>query len=678
MIRQTDSLRELQETNSLLISRYDGSVPSEKRKPIREKSQIILTNPDMLHLGIMGHHDSNWSSFFRHLKVVAIDECHEYRGIFGTNVAYILHRLRQICKLHGTSPLFIATSATVNDPQGHMEHLTGLDFNCINSEKDGSMQGKRKFWMVRSEDHHYDTGRKLAQKLADSGLTVLAFCPSRVSAERMISHSVKPGEPKPPHVRVYRSGLSSSEREEIENGLRSKEVRLVFSTSALELGIDIGEIDVVICIGLPHSMMSLWQRSGRSARGGREGATILIPAETPIDSYYANHPEELFGRENEALALNLQNRRIACQHYACATQEAGGDEAQLDLESLGPEMNSIQELRDVGKLNQDIFYCSEPHIEVNIRNGGERSFKLYDGEIEIGDVSYFHILRECYANAIYRHGGRTYRVSNILYGKKVIRLSKEYTPNETVPHLQRKIRLKNQFRIADYGEIRVATASMDVTEYLLSVTERDRSGNVVMNWQGSGGMRQYRLPSEGTMLSFSDSFWSSLVSQIGPNPQAALSGVERLVTGLFPTVSGPCDTQDYSSAVDRLTNGNNALFLYDTVYDGVDLTTMAFEKMPELIEKSIERVNACTCEEDEGCFRCIANPRSDEASSKRATLNLLTAIQAVLLEKTPTITVNENDWATSGEEVEITCKQCGHKIVSNARFCSECGSPVEE
>ncbi len=678
MISQTEGLREIQEANPLLISRYDGSVPSEKRKAIRENSQIILTNPDMLHLGIMGHHDSNWSSFFRNLKIVAIDECHEYRGIFGTNVAYILHRLRQICKLHGSSPRFIATSATVNDPQGHMEQLTGLDFECINSDRDGSMQGKRKFWMVRSEDHHYDTGRKLAQKLADSGLTVLAFCPSRVSAERMISHSVKPGEANPSHVRVYRSGLSSSEREEIENGLRTKEVRLVFSTSALELGIDIGEIDVVIRIGLPHSMMSLWQRSGRSARGGREGATILIPAETPIDSYYANHPEELFGRENEALVLNLQNRRIACQHYACAAQEIGGDETHLDLESLGSEMNSIQELRISGKLNQDIFYCSEPHIEVNIRSGGERSFKLYDGDTEIGDVSYYHILRECYANAIYRHGGKTYRVSNILYGKKLIRLSKEYTPNETVPHLQRKIRLKNQFRIADYGDLCIATVSMDVTEYLLNVTERDRSGNVVMNWQGSSGMRQYRLPTEGTMLSFSDSFWSRLVPEIGPNPQAALCSMERLLTGLFPTISGPCDTQDYSSAVDRLSNGNNALFLYDTVYDGVDLTSAAFEKMRELIEKSIERVNACTCEGDEGCFRCIANPRSDESSSKRATLNLLTAILSVFMERKPSLITNESDWATAGEEAEINCNQCGHKISSNARFCSECGSPVQE
>lgn len=679
MASTIEGVRQLQESNPLLISRYDGSVPQEQRKLIRDHGQVILTNPDMLHMGIMQYHSSHWDRFFSNLKLVAIDECHDYRGVFGTNVAYILHRLRQICALHGSNPRFVATSATVKDPQEHMEKLTGLEFNCIGPEADGSSQGRRKFWMVRSEDHFYDTGRKLAKTLAESGLTVLVFCPSRVAAERMIVRTTKQEDIPNSYVRVYRSGLSAEQREEIEQGLRTKAVRLVFSTSALELGIDIGEIDVVVCVGLPHSMMSLWQRAGRSARGGREGATIFIPADTPIDSYYANHPDELFARDHEPLVLNLQNQRIVCQQYACAVQENGREESLLNTKILGPEMAKVQELRLAGKLNQDIFYCVEPHIEVNVRSGGERSFKLIEGDdIEIGEIDYFHVLRECYTNAIYRHGGKSYRVLNVLYGKKRIRLRQEFIRNDTTPHLQRKIRLKNQYRVAEYGDLRVATASLDVTEFLVSVSEKDPSGKTVATWPGSSGMRQYQLPTEGTMLSLSKSFWNAISAKLGPNPQSTLFSVERLLASLFPTISGPCDTQDFSSAVDRLATEENAIFLFDTVFDGVDLTSAAFDKISELVGKSIERVEQCSCLSDEGCFRCIANPLADSPASKLATLELLRSIATVFQSKIPELSHTERDWDAAFEAPPVkSCGTCGHAVTSGSKFCSECGSKVE-
>ena len=457
MASKIDGISTMYSQNPLLVSRYDGSTPQDQRKAVRQNSQIVLTNPDMLHMGIMQFHQSNWERFFSRLKLIAIDECHEYRGVFGTNVGYIMRRLRQLCNLYGSDPRIVATSATVNSPENHMKHLTGHDFHCIGPDQDTSRQGKRKFWIVRGDDHFYDTGRKLAKKLAETGLTVLVFCPSRVSAERMIARTVKHDELESSYVRVYRSGLSPEQREEIEQGLRSRDVRLVFSTSALELGIDIGEIDVVLCVGLPHTMMSLWQRAGRSARGGREGATILVPADTPIDTHYANHPEDLFARDNEPLVLNLQNRRISSQHYACAVVESGGDENGINTELLGTEIAKVQELRNEGKLNNDIFYCTNPHIEVNIRSGGERSFKLLVDQEEIGEIDHYHLLRECYTNAIYRHGGKSYRVQNVIYGKKFIRLKREYSYNETSPHLQRKIRLKNQFKVAEYDDFHIAT-----------------------------------------------------------------------------------------------------------------------------------------------------------------------------------------------------------------------------
>lgn len=678
IVSSVERLDELQQENKNLVCRYDGSVPSSSRKAIRDTAQVLMSNPDMLHLGILNNHDSQWKRFFQNLKYVVIDECHEYRGIFGTNVAYVLRRLRQICKLHGSDPRFIATSATVKDPQGHMEQLTGVPFFCVDSDRDTSRQGQRKFWMVRSEDHFYDTGRKLGQKLADQGLSCLIFCPSRTAAERMLSRVVRPEELEQSHTRVYRSGLSASQREEIEMGLRTRDIKLVYSTSALELGIDIGEIDVVVCLGLPHSMMSFWQRFGRAARGGRDGAAILIPAETPIDSYYANHPQQLFERETEPLVLSMHNARVTFQHYACAAQEAGGDESCLDLDTLGDEFHKIQQLRNEGKLNHEIFYVNEPHIEVNLRSGGERPYKLYVNEEDIGEIDDQHLLRECYTNAIYRHGGRAYRVRNVLHGKKKIRLSLEYSRNETKGMVQKKIRLRKIYRQSDYQQIRVCTSSIDVTEYLLCVSEKDPTGKTIMNWPGSAGMRPHRLPTEGTMLCFSQDFWNSISSQLGPDSNSALSGLERLFYSLFPTISGPCDTQDFAASVDRTNNGEPFIMLYDNVYDGVELTDKAFDFMPELVEKALERVSRCQCDTDSGCFRCIANPRSEDRASKEATISLLNEIRKVFLSQAPFIqNFLEKDGNYEDDE-QVACPSCDHIIKSNAKFCSECGTKIEE
>jgi DEAD/DEAH box helicase domain-containing protein len=374
------------------ISRYDGSTEVGVRPAIREQVQLMLTNPDMLHFSVLQHHERHWQRFFRNLKLVAIDECHEYRGIFGTNVSHVLHRLRQLCQHYGSDPKFIATSATVSDPQEHMQQLTGVPFTCVDSERDGSQQGQRKFWMVTSPSHYHDTGRDVALKLAEAGLSVLAFCPTRVAAEQMMSRLERHADGADhSFVRVYRSGLSAEQREEIECGLRDRSVRLVFSTSALELGIDIGSIDVVVCIGLPHSMMSLWQRAGRSARGGRDGAAVFVPAETPIDSWYAAHPEELFARDHEPLVLNRTNQRLLCQHYACAVQEAGGDDDSMAYEALGDEMRHIHDLRENGQLDRDEFYRAEPHMEVSIRGMGDGSYDLMVGKEKLGEIDSQHL-----------------------------------------------------------------------------------------------------------------------------------------------------------------------------------------------------------------------------------------------------------------------------------------------
>ncbi|MCA9039411.1 MAG: DEAD/DEAH box helicase [Planctomycetaceae bacterium] len=678
MAEQIPTIANLQNRKPDLIARYDGSVSDERKPLIRQEAQILLTNPDMLHFGLLQHHERHWTKFFSNLKLIVIDECHDYRGVFGTNVAYILHRLKQVCQLYGSNPKFIATSATISDPQRHMEQLTGEQFVCISPEQDGSQQGARKFWMVDSESHYFDTGRKMAKKLVDAGLTVLTFCPSRISAERMLSRFTDTQSDEDAYVRVYRSGLSAEERQEIEDGLRNGKVRLVFSTSALELGIDIGSIDVVLCIGLPNSMMSLWQRAGRSARGGREGVSIFIPAEKPIDSYYANHPDELFQKENEPLVLNMHNQRIVCQHYACAVQEVGGDEDRLIENAVGTQISQIKSLRADGQLNRDEFYRSQPHMEINIRSSGEGAYALMVGDSKLGEIDSIHLLRECSRNAIYRHGGRAFKVKDVIQGKRVVRLHPIYTRNETSVFIQKKIRLKQQYKKKDYSCLRIAQVSIDVSEFLVNVVEKDRSGQTVHCWNGSQGMPTNTLPTEGTMLLFQKCFWDQFAGKLGIAPREVLSACEHLFCSLFPTVSGPCDTQDFSSGIDSLSSGELAIFIYDMVYDGVDMTNVAFDLLESLVERTIERITNCDCERETGCIRCVLDPYGNPTASKEMTLEVLRALLNVIENETPVLTEAPADWS---RELLLdnrrNCPCCDTEALSTARFCSNCGEQLE-
>jgi DEAD/DEAH box helicase domain-containing protein len=671
------SLAAMAAANRLLVSRYDGHTADERRGEVRSNVRIALTNPDMLHLGILPWHEKNWQRFFGRLRYVVVDECHEYRGIFGTNVAYVLRRLRQVCGRHGSSPTFIATSATMREPREHLERLVGLPFECVRAEADGSIRGRRKFWMLGSEaEHFYDFGRKLALQLADAGLTVLAFCPSRLAAERMVARlpASRAGDDSP--VRVYRAGLSPEEREEIERGLREGRVRAVFSTSALELGIDIGAIDVVMCVGLPNSMMSLYQRAGRAARAGKDGAILLLPADTPIDSHYAANPRELFARENEPLVLSLSNRRVVRQHYACARFEAGGDE-RVDLSAMGEEMRPVNDLRRQGRLDEDIFYSDDPQREINIRSIGGQPYRLLLSGDDIGEIDVIHLLREAYRNAIYRHGGRPYRVKAVDRKRHTVRLEPEFSHHETTPFIHKKIALKRRQEVAEYSGLTAAVATLDVTEYFVSAVEKDRAGNKIQEWQGNAGMPSVRLPTVGTVLVMLKPLWERLSSELSPaGAKSALQSCERLLSSLFPTISGPCDAQDFSSGSDANFNGGAALYLFDMVYDGVDLTTGAFERMPELIARALERVAECTCESDEGCFKCIKNPRVEEPASKKATRRLLESLREALA-ATPERRAADPDEPADHPAANTACPTCGHPASADDRFCRNCGTKLQ-
>jgi DEAD/DEAH box helicase domain-containing protein len=662
-----------------LIARYDGGIGEDDRRTAREQSQILLTNPDMLHLGILPQHRAQWSRFFMNLKYVAIDECHTYRGVFGTNVAFILRRLRAICSHYGANPTFIAASATVARPQDHLSQLVGLPFTLIGSEHDGSIQGARRLWVVSGAESYVQTGNRLAVELAEQGLSVLVFCPSRVKAEQFYGRMRDADGNLPEHVAVYRAGLSPAQREAIEQGLRTGQKRLVFATSALELGIDIGALDVVVCVGLPATAMSMWQRAGRTARQGNEGAVVFIPAETPIDSYYANHPQEFFAREHEQLAMNLTNQRLACQHYACTISEAGGQEERVDPAVLGDELATIHQLHTSGQLDRDELYVDDPHSQISVRSSGSTSYSLECRGETIGEIDSFHLLLEAPRNAIYRHGGNTYRVRDVIRSQRKVRLVPDTTRNETAARISRRIGIKRVYKSWDYGALQVKTARLEVREHLVGVVEKDPLNKVVQNYSGGNSMPAHRLPTEGTVIILTDELLLPLAFEPANRLDRAIRATRQLLQSLFPTISGPCDTQDLASESQRLPTGEVAIFLYDQVYDGADLTSIAAERLLTLVERSIERVELCQCTSEYGCLRCVANPSQDDAANKLDAIALLRAIRDGLKSE-PTITVQERiDWTHDARPArERVCRQCKTSVTVDARFCSNCGERLTE
>jgi DEAD/DEAH box helicase domain-containing protein len=657
-----------------LLARYDGATPQDIKPAIRERGQFILSNPDMLHYALLQYHERHWSNFFSKLKYVIIDEAHAYRGIFGSSVAYILRRLRCVCQRYGAEPLFISASATIDQPGIHLKRLTGLEFIEIGPEQDGSKQGAKQLKLITSPRHHYQVGRDLMVALVESHLSCLTFCPSRTSAERLLS-DLPVRELEKGAIRVYRSGLSPSEREEIENGIKSGSVRGVFSTSALELGIDIGELDVVLCVGLPNTMMSLWQRAGRVGRSGKEGAVLFVTADRPLDTYFTQHPSELFERSNEPLALSLHNRRLVCHHLACAIQEAG-DEDALDTNVLGEDIENALNLKRNGRLSAEIFYSDDPHMQTPIRSGDTRNYKIIvDGENEVGEIDPWHMLREAYPKAIYLHGGRRFRVLDILRGKSEIRVDWERSANLTTPYILKGIRMPQVFAVSSYPSAVIKKGQFEVTERLTQITEKNRSGETVRQYMGSQGLQPHRLRTEGVSIETLPELTNRIDKATRrSNRRSVMRAIERLIGGLFPVISGPCDVMDYGTYSES--RGDRVLwYLYDQVYGGIGLTIQVYERFADLLAKALNGIQACNCEEDTGCFRCVRDPDKEDIASKADCIAVLKLVCDELQTTTPKHEVFNVD-TLADIETGVKCQKCDAMVEPDANFCKSCGERV--
>jgi DEAD/DEAH box helicase domain-containing protein len=384
---------------------YDGDTTAYKRKKIREAlPNVIFTNPDMIHLAMNPFH-RKWEAFFRNLQFVIIDEIHTYRGVFGSHVAHVMRRLRRICHYWGAAPRFIAASATIANPSQLAEELTGLPFTVVSSS--GAPQGGKHFLFVNPVESPYTETTRLFIQCIEAGLRTIVFTRSRKITELIYSWTVDRAPELGDKISPYRAGFLPRERREIEQRLFSGELLGVISTSALELGVDIGGLDCCILCGYPGSVASTWQRAGRVGRQGQEALIILVAIPDALDQYFMHHPETFFEKSHEAAVIDPGNENIVKKHIPCASSEIylREDDTVYDVKKLAPV---IDELVHEGILNPgrkgDIWFSREraPHREVGIRSIGEAFGIVSESGKAIGELNGARVFRSCSGACSYR------------------------------------------------------------------------------------------------------------------------------------------------------------------------------------------------------------------------------------------------------------------------------------
>ena len=602
---------------------YDGDTPEDLRRKIRANlPNIILTNPDMLHTAFLPFHEK-WRSFFARLKFIVIDEIHSYSGIFGSNVAHVIRRLRRICDFYGSNPNFILLSATINQPEKFAEELIGVKFSAV-SESTSPLPKKYIVFWNSYLTSYYTQAIELLKKSIDYGLSTIIFTNSRKSAELLQLWAVKKDRKTESIVSAYRAGYLPEERREIERKLFTGDLKGVISTSALELGIDVGYLDTCILFGYPGSITSTWQRIGRVGRK-REGLVIFMALDDALDQYFIRNPEEFVKRQFEDVIINFENEIIAENQVKCASIEIPVN-LNNDRKFYGDFLNRIVEKREFSKTKDGrYFYSGKPiHRDFNLRTIGDiYSIFEIDEEKQIGEIEEDRVLFECYPGAIYLHHGKKYEVIFINFEKKMVIVEKNNSGYYTQPNWREKIEIINIEREKNKNDFLIKFGEIEVTTEVISYEKRMESDKSLI------GTYMLSLPSQKFKT---QSLWieipDDIVFEIKERKldfPGSIHAAEHAMIGIFPLVV-TCDRMDiggYSFSFHKQTE-KSTIFIYDGFPGGVGITKIAFDRIDKIFSISYDSILNCKCEM--GCPSCIVSPKcgnNNRPLSKTGSLFLL-------------------------------------------------------
>ena len=590
---------------------YDGDTSPYRRKKIRtEPPNILVTNPDMLHRGILAHHQS-WEEVLRNLSFVILDEVHTYRGIFGSHVNQVIRRLKRLCRYYGAHPRFILLSATVNNPQAFGESLIEEKLEVVRSA--GAPKAGQHFVFLNPTASPNFSAAKLFVHCVRQGFRTIAFTQSRQVTE-LIHVWVSRLAPKlRKKISSYRAGFMPVERREIEQRLASGKLLGVVSTSALEMGIDIGYLDICLLVGYPGTIIDTWQRGGRVGRSGRESMVILIAKPDALDQYFMKHPDDFFERSYEAAVLDPHNPYVIEAHLPCAAAEMPLTLNDEKFWSKNLPLH-LEKLEGEGALHrtaegEPAWYATKrrPQLQVNIRSAGE-SFTILEKETgqPIGTVDGIRAFKECHPGAVYLHRARQYLVDDLRLAKRDIFAHRSKVQYFTRVRTEKETEIIRITRSLPRGQFLVREGELKVTEVVTGYEKRALPGQALM------GVFPLDLPPQifetvGLWVEI-EAALKRFVEDRGLDFMGGIHAIEHAAISMFPLFA-LCDRNDiggicypYHPQV-----GKSAIFIYDGHPGGVGLAQHGFEIILELLEKTMRQIKTCEC--DEGCPSCVHSPK---------------------------------------------------------------------
>ncbi len=589
---------------------YDGDTPDALRRKIREKPpNIIMTNPEMLHLSFLPHHQK-WKEVFANLDVVVLDEVHTYRGVLGSHMAQVMRRFRRICDAHHRQPAFIFSSATISNPCELAEALTGLTFQT--ETKSGAPQGKRHFIFLNPTSSPATAAILLLKAALHRKLRTIVYTQSRKMTELIALWAGSQKGKYAGKISAYRAGFLPEERRIIEKKLSSGELLAVISTSALELGIDIGDLDLCILVGYPGTVISTWQRGGRVGRSGHDSAVILIAGEDALDQYFMRYPEDFFFKTPEAAVINPHNPDIVKKHLVCAA-------AELPLHIHDPYFSTpqikgcIDALEQKGELLKneagDFYYASikSPHRTVDLRGTGKR-YQIVGAEsnVLLGEIDAFRAFRETHPGAIYLHHGKTYHVDQLDAGAGIAVVSEIKPVYYTRVRGHKDTEILEVYKEKKFLNMQLSFGRLKVTDQVTGYEKRHIHGNQRIT------IIPLDLPpqifeTQGIWLTIAPRIVQQ-VNDAGLHFMGGIHALEHAIIGICPLFV-LTDRNDFGgiSTPFHPQAGDAAIFIYDGIPGGIGLTHQAYESAQALLRHTQKLIQSCPCES--GCPSCVHSPK---------------------------------------------------------------------
>lgn len=644
--------------SSVIPSPYDGDTPSEARAGIRDHARFVFSNPDMVHMSILAAHE-RWTRFLRHLQFIVIDECHSYRGVFGAHVALVLRRLLRLCARYGAHPTIIGASATMNDPADHMKRLTSR-VGIKEVTEDGAPTGERTIALWEPgfiEGAEGDNGApvrraatteaaEMMAAIVAEGARTMTFVRSRRSAEQVALRcqaELSGGLARPDFARriaSYRAGYLAEDRRKLEKALDNGELLGVATTSALELGIDVGGLDAVVTAGFPGTVASFWQQAGRAGRRGQGSLVVLVARDEPMDTYLVHNPDALLGRPVEASVFNPENPYILYGHMYCASIEQPLTDAEVRFYHAEQVIQALAQEGLIRRRPQGWFAVPQldgelrpetAHAQVSLRGGAGNDVLIMDtsdGRL-LGTVDGARASSQVHPGAVYLHQGESFVIEDLDIDEGIAFATPGEPEYSTQPNSTTDIAIMgaaNEDELIDYGGgVWAALVDVEVTDQVVGYFRKLADGTTSDLFPLD--LPEQRLRTRAVAYTVDPLALEAMGIRAADIP-GALHAAEHAAIGLLPLIA-TCDRWDIGGVSTALHQDTQmpTVFVYDGHSGGAGFAEEGFKRFPEWIEATFEAVRSCPCES--GCPSCVQSPKcgnGNQPLDKAGALKLLGAL----------------------------------------------------